>query len=252
VPRQLTLDLGIPPPLTFGNFFPGDNVELVTRLRALHAALCAGCAGDRTFYLWGEAGSGRSHLLHALVDDVSPHNARYLGPRHAAAEFAFDPDTPVYTVDDCDALSPARQIALFNLFNEVRAHPACALVCAGNAAPLALNVREDLRTRLGWGLVFHLAPLTDDAKASALKHAAHERGILLTDDVSAWLLTHYRRDMPSLMALLDALDRFSLERKRAVTLPLLRAMLALPASEFPAAAQLGAARPGHARNAQVK
>jgi len=110
----------------------------------------------------------------------------------------------------------------------VRAHPVSALVATGNAAPIALAVREDLRTRLGWGLVFHLAPLTDEGKAAVLKHAAHERGIALADDVPAYLLTHFRRDMPSLMALLDALDRFSLEQKRAVTLPLLRAMLAKP------------------------
>jgi DnaA family protein len=92
-------------------------------------------------------------------------------------------------------------------------------------------VREDLRTRLGWGLVFHLAPLPDEGKAAVLKHAARERGIMLADDVPAYLLTHFRRDMPSLMALLDALDRFSLEQKRAVTLPLLRTMLASPDAE---------------------
>jgi DnaA family protein len=117
---------------------------------------------------------------------------------------------------------------VFNLFNEVRAHPTSALVAAGNAAPIGMTVREDLRTRLGWGLVFHLAPLPDEGKAAVLKHAARERGIMLADDVPAYLLTHFRRDMPSLMALLDALDRFSLEQKRAVTLPLLRTMLASP------------------------
>jgi DnaA family protein len=85
-------------------------------------------------------------------------------------------------------------------------------------------VREDLRTRLGWGLVFHLTALTDEGKASVLKHAARERGIALADDLPAYLLTHFRRDMPSLMALLDELDRFSLEQKRAVTLTLLRDM----------------------------
>jgi len=228
VQRQLTLDLGTPPPSTFDNFHTGANAELVARLRGLDAALAAGPVADRTFYVWGEPGNGRSHLLHALVHEAPPGHARYLGPQSALAAFGFDPRVAIYAVDDCDALSGAQQIALFNLFNEVRAHPVCALVAAGNAAPIALAVREDLRTRLGWGLVFHLAPLSDEGKAAVLKHAAHERGIALADDVPAYLLTHFRRDMPSLMALLDALDRFSLEQKRAVTLPLLRAMLAGP------------------------
>ncbi len=224
--RQLTLDLGTPPPSTFDNFHTGAHAELVARLRGLDAALAAGPVADRTFYIWGEPGNGRSHLLHALVHEAPPGHARYLGPQSALAAFGFDPRVAIYAVDDCDALSGAQQIALFNLFNEVRAHPTCALVATGATAPMGLAVREDLRTRLGWGLVFHLAPLTDEGKAAVLKRAARERGIALADDVPAYLLTHYRRDMPSLMALLDALDRFSLEQKRAVTLPLLRTMLA--------------------------
>ncbi len=228
--RQLTLDLGTPPPSTFDNFHTGANAELVARLRGLDAALAAGPAVDpkvdRTFYVWGEPGNGRSHLLHALAFETPPGRVRYIGPKSGLAAFTFDPQVPIYAVDDCDSLSGAQQIALFNLFNEVRSHPKTALVATGNAPPMGLAVREDLRTRLGWGLVFHLAPLSDAGKAAVLKHAARERGINLADDVPAYLLTHFRRDMPSLMRLLDALDRFSLEQKRAVTLPLLRTMLA--------------------------
>jgi DnaA family protein len=211
--RQLTLDLGTPPPSTFDNFFAGANAELVTRLRELDNALAAGPVADRTFYIWGESGSGRTHLLQALVHEAPPGTARFASPQSSLAAFGFDPRVALYAIDDCDALSAAQQIAMFNLFNEVRAHPTSALVAAGNAPPIGMTVREDLRTRLGWGLVFHLAPLPD------------ERGLMLADDVPAYLLTHFRRDMPSLMALLDALDRFSLEQKRAVTLPLLRIML---------------------------
>ncbi|CAG4886512.1 DnaA regulatory inactivator Hda [Paraburkholderia saeva] len=228
--RQLTLDLGTPPPSTFDNFFAGSNAELVTRLRELEGALAVGPVADRTFYVWGETGSGRSHLLKALVENAQPGSARFVSPQSGLAAFAFDPRVALYAIDDCDGLSSAQQIALFNLFNEVRAHPTSALVATGNAAPMGLAVREDLRTRLGWGLVFHLAPLPDEGKAAVLKYAARERGIALADDVPAYLLTHFRRDMPSLMALLDALDRFSLEQKRAVTLPLLRTMLASPES----------------------
>lgn len=245
--RQLTLDLGTPPPSTFDNFFAGSNAELVTRLRELEGALAAGPVPDRTFYVWGEPGSGRTHLLQALVHEALPGHARFMGPQSSLAAFAFDPRVTLYAIDDCDRLSGAQQISLFNLFNEVRAHPTSALVAAGNAAPIALEVREDLRTRLGWGLVFHLAPLPDEGKAAVLKHAAKERGIALADDVPAYLLTHFRRDMPSLMALLDALDRFSLEQKRAVTLPLLRIMLASPggpeelrtATASPASSKIG-------------
>jgi DnaA-homolog protein len=222
--RQLTLDLGTPPPATFDNFHIGMNTELVTRLRGLEAALAAGPVADRSFYLWGPPGSGRSHLLQALAHDAHGR-ARYLTPAAPLDAFEFDPRYALYAVDDCDRLSDSQQIALFNLFNAVRAQPGAALVAAGPAAPLQLEVREDLRTRLGWGLVFQLAPLADEDKIGVLRQAARERGLVLANDVPAYLLNHFRRDMPSLMALLDALDRFSLERQRAVTLPLLRVML---------------------------
>ncbi|WP_311767760.1 DnaA regulatory inactivator Hda [Burkholderia sp. Bp8963] len=230
--RQLTLDLGTPPPATFDNFITGENGELVTRLQKLDLALAAGPLADRSFYIWGEPGSGRSHLLQALVCDASYGYARYLTPQSPLGAFTFDPRVAIYAIDDCDAMNDTQQVALFNLFNEVRAHPSSAFVAAGPAAPLALDVREDLRTRLGWGLVFHLTPLSDAGKIAVLKLAAKERGIALTDDIAAYLLTHFRRDMPSLMALLDALDRFSLEQKRAVTLPLLRRMLARPGDDI--------------------
>ncbi|RQS34712.1 DnaA regulatory inactivator Hda [Burkholderia sp. Bp8992] len=233
VSRQLTLDLGTPPPATFDNFIMNEeNDELISRLQKLDLALAAGPVPDRSFYIWGEPGSGRTHLLQALVSDASYGYARYLTPQSPLGAFTFDPRIGIYAIDDCDRMSDTQQVALFNLFNEVRAHPSSAFVAAGPAAPLALDVREDLRTRLGWGLVFHLSPPSDAGKIAVLKLAAKERGIALTDDIAAYLLTHFRRDMPSLMALLDALDRFSLEQKRAVTLPLLRRMLARPGDDI--------------------
>jgi DnaA family protein len=229
--RQLLLDLGTPPPARFETFLGAQNYELVTRLRTLGSELATGPVADRNFYIWGETGSGRSHLLQALCHEAPAHQARFASPPSPLTAFSFDPAVALYAVDDCERLNPAQQIALFNLFNEVRAHPGSALVIAGNAAPLALTVREDLRTRLGWGLVFQVAPLTDADKIEALRQAAKARGLALADDVPAYLLTHFQRDMPSLMRLLDALDRYSLEQHRAVTLPLLRAMLSATSQE---------------------
>ena len=225
--RQLVLELGTPPPATFDSFVTGGNPELVARLRGLPEGLSASAEppADRTFYLWGETGSGRSHLLHALCHAAPAGRARYVRPHSPLAAFEFSAEITTYCVDDVQALSGAQQIALFNLFNEVRAHARHALVAAGDAAPLGMTVRDDLRTRLGWGLVYQVLPLDDAGKILALRNAAHARGIALAEDVPAYLLTHFKRDMPSLMALFDALDRFSLEQKRAVTLPLLRAML---------------------------
>ena len=157
---------------------------------------------DRTFYIWGEAGSGRTHLLQALVHEAQPGHARFAGPQSSLAAFAFDPRVALYAIDDCDSLSGAQQIAAVQpVQRSARASHQRARRGGQCRADRRSTVREDLRTRLGWGLVFHLAPLPDEGKAAVLKHAARERGIALADDVPAYLLTHFRRDMPSLMAL---------------------------------------------------
>jgi DnaA family protein len=88
-------------------------------------------------------------------------------------------------------------------------------------------LREDLRTRLGWGLIYQLHGLTDEEKIAALGRAAHARGISLSAGVLPYLITHFRRDMQSLSAMLDALDQYSLETQRPITLPLLRSLLQL-------------------------
>lgn len=227
-PKQLSLELGSPPPSTFENFVVASNREAVQRLRELPAALAQEHASDRLVYLCGEVGCGRTHLLHALCEAGPQHGirSRYLSPHHPLSDFLFDPWCQLYTVDDVELLDEARQIAVFSLYNEVRAHVRTALVVAGGLAPRAMPVREDLRTRLGWGLVYQVAPLSDDDKKAVVLHAARERGLQLSPEITHWLVTRHYRDMPSLMALLDALDTYSLERKRPVTLPLLREMFA--------------------------
>jgi DnaA family protein len=224
--RQLLLDLDVTPPPSFETFLGTANRELLAHLRQLVPALMNKEAVERSFYLWGESGSGRSHLLQALCYATPAGHARFASPKSSLAAFDFDPAVMLYAIDDCHVLNPAQQIAVFNLFNEVRAHPGSAFVAAGSHAPLALAVREDLRTRLGWGLVFQVISLQDTDKPAALYQAARARGLTLAEDVPAYLLTHCPRDMGSLMRLLDALDRYSLEQQRAVTMPLLRAMLA--------------------------
>jgi DnaA family protein len=131
----------------------------------------------------------------------------------------------VITVDDVDRLDERLVGGLFRILNEVQASKNMHVFMAGNAAPAALTLREDLRTRLGWGLIFQTQLLGDDEKIQALEQAAKARGLVLSSDVLPWLLNRFYRDMPNLMALLDALDAYSLETKRAVTLPLVRELL---------------------------
>lgn len=218
--KQLLLDLNAHAPPALDTFVTGQNGELLALLgRVAHGAVNG--LGERFIYLWGEAGAGKSHLLRALG---SLAGAVYLEGNADEAALAYRPDLRLYLLDDVADLSPGSQIAAFTLFNQVREHGG-VLVAAGPQAPAALSVREDLRTRLGWGLIYQVHGLTDAEKIAALEHAAAARGLALSAGVLPYLMTHFKRDMPSLTAMLDALDRYSLETKRPITLPLLKDLL---------------------------
>ena len=194
---------------------------MLARLRALAAP---GCFDAIT--LWGEKGSGKSHLLSAIAHlAMRRRPALLLASRPASADFLAPPGG-LLIVDDVDTLDDAAQIALFRIFNTARL-VGLGLLIAGSAPPLQLALREDLRTRIGQTLIYEVKPLNDEQKVSALHQHARERGMKIDDSLVQYLLTHGRRDLPSLMAVLDHLDRATLERQRPATLPLLKEVLQL-------------------------
>lgn len=222
--QQLILDLLATPPPTLDNFVAGKNAAVLDALRHWRPG--------RAIYLWGAPDTGRTHLLKAL--DAST-TSLYFSPTQDAGILKNIATSEtlalkLIAIDDVEQLSGDAQAALFALYNRWRevatTDKAFGLLLAGNQAPLALSLREDLRTRLGWDLVFRLEQLSDQDRAQALKSRAGERGLQLSSDVINWILTHYARDMSKLNALLDALDRYSLEKQRHITLPLLKDLLA--------------------------
>jgi DnaA family protein len=209
--RQLLLDFTQAPAPTFENLVPGRNAEALAAVRAALAGI-----PERVLYVWGETGSGKTHLLRAFA-------AARAGARFVSGEdYRGDESGGVLVLDDVERLGEARQVALFNAFNERTFE---LIVVSAHAAPRDVALRRDLATRLATGLTYRLLPLTDDEKRDALAAHAQARGFALTGEVAAYLLTHARRDMPSLIQALDALDRYSLETGRAITVPLLRAAL---------------------------
>jgi DnaA family protein len=217
--RQLILDLLPENPPSLDNFVPGGNAELIAALSAWGAPECP----ETSLLLYGESGSGKTHLLRACTAD-NYHDAVATPDLDG---LATSEDTPRrVAVDNIEALSSAGQIALFNLFNRLRmAGGGGCLLTSASESPQRLSLREDLRTRLGSGLIYRLIPLTDEEKRTALGAQATARALNLPTGALDYLLVHARRDMRHLMAILMALDRYSLEHKRPITLPLLREVL---------------------------
>ncbi|OYD53887.1 DnaA regulatory inactivator Hda [Thauera propionica] len=223
--KQLVLDIRPDAPPTLENFVAGANAELVAMLSLQASLTTAGQLPARHLYVWGAPGSGRSHLLRATVAMAREHGR----PTHLLAAEDIDDGLPetadaLVAIDDVDQLSADAQIGLFNAFNRSRGNGQ-SLLLTGPAAPLGLRLREDLRTRIGQCLIYEVQPLDDDSRATILATLAERRGLRLADEVVDFLLRHGRRELSSLLAVLDALDAASLERKRPITLPLLREMI---------------------------
>lgn len=213
--QQLPLDLLHPPAPSLENFVPGANAAVVAALRDLLEG-----RGPQFVHIWGAPGSGRSHLLAAVARAVGS-DAKNI-PQHVPS---FSSGQRVYVVDDVHLLDAAGQTELFALQNQVRDHAAAFLVTAADLPPAQLRLRDDVRTRLAWGLVFALRPIPESDQAAALLAYARARGARVDEDLVPYMLTRLARDMRTMVSVLDALDAYALARQRALTIPLLREFL---------------------------
>jgi DnaA family protein len=221
--RQLAFELASPPAPSLDNFVVGRNAELIAALRSLARLE----AHEHFVYFWGPAGCGKSHLIAAIVDATRAAGRQILCAGSERQLVAALGDQPLagLAVDDVHLLSAQGQAELFRRYNMVR-EQAGILVASGDAPPGRLRLRADLVTRLGWGLVYQVHPLSDREKAAALAEHARARGLPVATEVIDYVLARQSRDLPHLIALIDALDRYSLESKRPITVPLVRELLA--------------------------
>jgi len=226
--KQLALDIGLETGPTLAGFFAGPN-ELALR----HLQLWVGDGPGQDLipgslvptYLWGERGSGKTHLIEAVGSGLRQQGGRF-GWLHPGLHDppAFDDNWVAVLFDDVQLFSAVQQQAAFSWFIHAQGLQR-GVMAAGTLPPADLPLREDLRTRLGWGHVFHLQVLTEPERRAVLRQAADSRGVMLSDDVLDYMLHRFSRDLGNLMELLAQLDGYALQTQRAITIPLIRSML---------------------------
>ena len=224
--KQIALDIGLASTPSCANFFGGPNEAA---LRHLELWTGSTLRSPVPTYLWGEAASGKTHLLKAASEALREQgasvgwlDASMLEPPEFSEVWA------AVILDDGHLYTAVQQQAAFNWFvnalNSADGRPRWVLA-AGLVPPADLALREDLRTRLGWGHVFALQALTEAERRAVLRREADARGVFLGDDAMDFMLTRFSRDLGSLMQLLDQLDSYALQTKRAITIPLIKSML---------------------------
>ncbi len=224
--KQIALDIGLAPGPTLQNFFAGPNQAALQ-----HMQLWVGSdkRSPVPTYVWGESGSGKTHLLRAVQASLRDQGCPVGWLDAGVAEpTAFDESWRVVVLDDVHLYTAVQQHAAFNWFVNATT-PSDGqqrwVLAAGSMPPSDLALREDLRTRLGWGHIFQLQVLSEPERRAVLRQQADERGVFLSDEVMDFMLNRFSRDLSSLIQLLDQLDGYALQTQRAITIPLIKAML---------------------------
>jgi DnaA family protein len=224
--QQIALDIGISHGPSVANFFAGPNVAALQHVQFwLGSKAASALRSPVPTYFWGPSGSGKSHLLKAAREGLREQGAvvgwldsTVLSPPE------FDERWAAVVMDDVHLFTASQQHTAFNWFVHAQTLQRPVLA-AGEWSASELKLRDDLRTRLGWGHVFGLQLLTEEQSRGVLRQAADARGLFLSDEVMDFTLRRFSRDLGSLMELLDLLDRYALETKRAITIPLIKSML---------------------------
>lgn len=222
--RQLPLGLSIRPSVDFGSFIAGRNGEAVSRLRTPQ---------DPFVYLWGESGSGKSHLLQAacLQAHAEDRLPAYLPLK---SKLEIDPEMLVglegyalVCLDDLEQVAgqPTWERAIFNLFNLLRENKG-QLIVSADRPPASLPIElPDLASRLTWGPCYQLLALDDEERLELLLRSAERRGMSMSVETASFLLQRTPRDIHFLTHLMERLDTASMAAQRRLTIPFVREIL---------------------------
>jgi len=225
-PRQLPLMLPLRETSTLESYVTGANQALMASLSRLPAE-------TEQVYVWGDAGSGRSHLLEAVVRRALSggqaacllSGAEMLQARVALLEGLES--MALIAVDDIDRLAgkPDWEEALFHLYNRVRASGGSLLFSAAQPPAAAGFALPDLASRLAAGPVYQVQPLDDSGRQQLLVARAAARGLEMGADVARFLLMRAPRAPAALLAQLDRLDREAMAQQRRLTVPFVKKVL---------------------------
>jgi DnaA-homolog protein len=224
--KQIALDIGLATGPTLASFFTGPNEAVVSHLGLwIGAQSSTATRSPVPTYVWGMSGSGKTHLLKAAREALREQGA-VVGWLDASIHEPpeFNEAWSAVLLDDVHLYTAVQQHAAFNWFVNAQSLQRWVMG-AGTVPPADLKLRDDLRTRLGWGHVFALQVLSEPERRAVLRQAADARGVFLGDEVMDFMLTRFSRDLGSLMELLDLIDGYAMQTQRAITIPLIKSMM---------------------------
>ena len=236
--QQLPLPVLLNQEISFDNFYGGVNQKNVVILQQALSTDPSKCR-ETLIYIVGPAAAGKTHLACAAMQFVERGGGRacYVAMDELRGvdlineqpDSLFDglEDFVLVVLDNIDAwlISAAREQALFNVFNRFKI-TGQQLMLTARTVPAYLKVElPDLSSRLNSGLLLSLVTLDDLEKQRVLIELALQKGLVLADEVAAYILKRSGRNMAQLTAVLATLDRASLVEQRRLTVPFVKKVL---------------------------
>jgi len=234
-PKQLFLDIKLDESISLDNFINCDSTN--TLLRILRAISTQGTVSNFHF-LWGNKGSGKSYLMHALNKECLLNNL--------STVFVSFSDERINSPEILDGLSEMNVLfleniqdmkqtaewerAVFNLINECIANQNQIVISSEKLAK-NLNIQlKDLESRILAFTGVEVPEIFEEEKIEALIQSAKRKGITLEDKTIKYILTYTSRNLSDLLRLLSELDEFSLEKKKKLSPSLVRQLLSQKSS----------------------
>lgn len=186
--------------------------------------------GSPFLVITGEEKSGKTHLCHVWEQMVGAHEIILSGAAYQPEFFATLDGAGFYYIDNVDTLhglNPQAEQFLFHLYNllkECGGHCVLASVQTPNQWPLVL---KDAQSRLLSCPVAHINPPDESLLEALLMKRFRDKQLLVKYEVFSYIIKNIERSFKALDEIVDVLDSASLQRKRPLTLPLVREALRL-------------------------
>jgi len=216
-PEQLPLQFDIRPALEREDFLVAAcnaaAVEAIDRWDAWRSGVLV---------LSGPAGSGKSHLAHvfAAKSGASIHSYGALTDE-LVEQLAAGPSRVV--VEGADMAG--EETRLFHLFNAVRQSGGRLLITGRSPPRLWPVALPDLKSRLTAAPAVAIEAPDDAMMEAVVVKMFADRQVSVPPDTVSYALKRMPRSFAAARLLVEEADRLALAEKRAVTVPLIRAVL---------------------------
>ncbi|MDQ5920757.1 MAG: DnaA- protein [Pseudomonadota bacterium] len=212
---------------SFDNFISLNNESLIDALKQQN---------HQFMHIVGATSSGKTHLLKSAVAtskqpaffiDSQTINSTKLNTNNLPSLNTLADSYDYIAIDNIDQLNNQQQIALFDLFNNIKLNYLNKRLLTSSSINLeaAANLRDDLKTRILSGINLHLKALSDSDLHTALSIFTTQEGISLGNAEQSYLINHYTRNIGILIQTIKRLVETALLNKRNITIPLIKEFL---------------------------